>query len=447
MAQPAATNAQDIPTADTDPIAQQFFLWALAALNLPVKRGEDGIYQLGMPDEYRDDFAGSESRWFTFDELPKGDATLVERFSLCGPLFNWTIQRLRCTADAVHSAPTRQPASVNQLTCCLFGAYSVAGGNVRLGGCTLEDQPLVRYTYQIRATGDLTACRLAHVYVSTKGQLLDDDLLASLHVQDLSPYEGRPPRVPDEERRRWLAAGRQHTPVLSDGEQVELLVATLVWCKYFRCKLLFEIGDARAELPFQGWAQWLVDGRIEPPKYQCAVTGRRSYHVTTTDDGRVTVPEAIAVCEESGRRVLESDVEACEATGRRALPEFLQPCPVTAQRVLRSALVACSVCQQEVSPNCVSNGCCQACRTLKTIGRNDPRLARALGEYTKLDRWSRWRIAETDTSYILAATSLFRSLLLVLDKESLDATHLAESSRFARRWSQVPSDRWPEYLR
>jgi hypothetical protein len=441
------TNAQYSTISDTDPSDQQFFLWALATLNLPVQRGDEGIHELGIPDEYRDDFAGSDSQRFTFDQLPESEAAGVERFSLCCPLFDWTIQRLRRVGDVVHAAPAGQPASVNQLTSRLFGAYTVADGNVRLGGFALEDQPLVRYTYRIRPTQEETVGRLSHVYVSIEGQPVDDDLLAGLHVHDLAPYEGRPPRISDEEKGRWLAAGGQRKPVLSDDEQAELLVATVVWCKYFHCKLLFEIGDARAELPFDGWAQLLADGKIEPPQFRCPETERTSYHVAATDDGRVTVSEAIAVCDESGQRVLESDVEACDATGKWALREYLQPCPVTAQRVLQSALVVCSMCRQKVSPDCVANTLCRACRTMNPISRDDPRMARVLGEYAKLDHWSRWQIAETDTSYILSATSLFRRLLLVLDKESLEAIHLAESIRFARRWPDVPHDRWPEYLR
>jgi len=444
VAQPAVTNAQD--SSDSGPIAQQFFLWALATLNLPIKRSDDGTYWLGIPEEFRDQFAGSKGLRFTFDRLPEAGAEDIERFSLSCPLFDWTIQQLQRTGDVVHAAPAGQPVSVRELTERLFSAYTVAGGNIRLGGCTLDDQPLIRFTYRIRPTGDETVCWLTHTYAATDGQPVDDDLLAALHVRDLTPYEGRPPRIPDADRLSWLAAGRQRKPVLSDDEQAELLVATVVWCKYFRCKLLFEVDDERAELPFDGWAQLLVDGKIEPPQYQCAETGRKSYHVATTDDGRVTVPEAIAVCEESGRRVLESDVETCDATGGRALPEFLQPCPVTAQRVVRSAMAKCSMCRQEVSPSCITNGRCQACRTMNPVSRDDPRMARVLGEYTKLDQWSRWQIAETDTSFILAATSLFRSLLLVLDKESLATTHLAEAFRFGRRWSEIPTDRWPEYL-
>jgi hypothetical protein len=346
----------------------------------------------------------------------------------------------------VHAAPAGQPDSVRQLTSRLFDAYTVDGGSVRLGGCTLEDQPLLRHTYRIRSANSKTDDRLAHIHTSIEGRPVDDNLLSTLQVEDLVPFEGKPPRVSDEDARRWADAGKRRAPIVAQDEQAELLVTAVVWCKYFHCKLLFEIGEARADLSFDGWAQLLVDGAIEPPPFECAHTGHSSYHLLAIDDGRMTVPEAITECEESGRQVLESDLVTCAASRRRVLPELLHACPVTGERVVPSAMATCSMCRQSVSPLCLVGDRCQACRTLRAIRADDPRMARALGEFPRLDRWSRWRIAETDTSYIVTAKSFLRRLLLVLSKEPLDATHLATGSRFGHRWVAVPQEQWKEYL-
>ncbi len=224
------------------------------------------------------------------------------------------------------------------------------------------------------------------------------------------------------------------------------MLATVIWCKLAVGKLLFELGDSSAEKPFGLWAQQLADGVAKPPPFRCPATGRESYHVVATDDGRITVAESIASCECSGRRVLDSDLEICAVTGRRVLGEYLQTCAVTGERVLADKMVTCGQCCQEVSPRAVSGGRCRACRSLQGVARDDPRLARILGEYPKLDRWSRWRLAETVDVYVLTATSLFRRLLLVLNKESLEATHVAEGFRLAGDWSEVPPSQWDEFL-
>jgi hypothetical protein len=210
--------------------------------------------------------------------------------------------------------------------------------------------------------------------------------------------------------------------------------------------LLFEIGQGRGETTFQGWAQSLVSGAVAPPPFRCPQTGRQSYHLVATADGRVTVPEAIAACEESGQKVLESDLETCEITGRRVLPQFLATCPVSGKRLLPAVMVACAQCQQNVSPHSVREGLCQACRSLQPVSREDPKLARVLGEYTHLDQWPRWRMAETATVYIVRGSSVLRHLLLVLDKDTLEVAHLAEGFRFSRKWRAVPEYERDEYL-
>jgi len=440
------TTSHNNPTADADLIARQFCLWALATLNLPVHRKEDGIYELVVPEDAREELGGAETVRFTFDESTGAGEARPERLSLGSPLFDWIVARLQQIGHVVHAAPAGQPDSVRQLTSRLFDAYTVDGGTVRLGGCSLEDQPLLRHTHQIRSTNNQTDDRLAHIYTSTEGRPVDESLLSALRVDDVVPFDGKPPRTSEEEVRRWGAVGEQRAPVVAHDERAELLVTAVVWCKYFHCKLLFKIGEARADLSFDGWAQLLVDGGIEPPPFQCAHTGRSSHRLVAIDDDRITVPEAIAECEESGRQVLESDLATCAASGRRVLPEFLHTCPVTGDRVVPSAIATCSACRQCVSPSCLVGDRCQACRTMTAIHMDDPRMARVLGEFPKLERWSRWRIAETDTSYILTARSMLRSLLLVLDTESLDAMHLATGSRFARHWAEVPPQQWKEYL-
>jgi hypothetical protein len=57
--------------------------------------------------------------------------------------------------------------------------------------------------------------------------------------------------------------------------------------------------------------------------------------------------------------------------------------------------------------------------------RDAPRMALVFGEHPKLEQWSRWRLSETATVYILRGSSFFRQLLVVVDRESLDPLRLA----------------------
>lgn len=440
------TNGQAPPYRDGDAQLRQFFLWLLATLRLSVQRAPTGVYRAVVPTWARPEWGGREILEFTFQPGRRDLPETVPAVALDAPFFEQVIGRVQQLGDLVHAVPRGQPVGVHELTPCLFDAYTVAGGNVRLAGCTLETTPLLRYTYRVRNHRSPEPARLVHVFASPQGAAIDGALLAALHTDDLEPLEGRPPRLALEETQTWLAeAQRWQPPADRDGDS-DLLVATVVWCKHAQGKLLFEIGDARAELAFAGWAQLFADHRLRPPPYTCPHTGQPSYHIAATDDGRVTVAEAVSPCSVSGRRVLARDLERCAVTGRDALPEFLDTCPVTASRVLRSVLAECRMCRQRVSPQALQAGRCLACQTLRAVPGDDPRIARVLGEYPKLERWSRWRLAETRRVYILAATAFVWQLLVVLDKDSLDVLYLATGARLARNWSEIPAAQWKDYI-
>jgi hypothetical protein len=304
----------------------------------------------------------------------------------------------------------------------------------------------LRYTYGIAGGADRQAARLTHVYAAPDGRPIDESLLSALGARELKPLDDRPPRIKEEDTTAWLDFGQQHAPVVAEGQHTDLLLVTVIWCKYAQGKLRFAVGNSRAETDFQGWARLLVDGTTTPPAFRCPETGQQSYHLVAIEDGRITVPQAVAVCEQSGRRVLTSDLEQCCITGRSVLSELLETCPVSGERLLPSATVRCSQCLQAVSPRCIRGGRCRACQSPESVLRDDPRIARVLGEYEGLDRWSRWRLAETATSYILIASAWVRRLLVVLDKESLELIRLAEGTRFSSNWSEVSEERRREYV-
>lgn len=425
---------------------QSFWLWVLETLQLSVRPCGDGQFEFSVPVGQRAAFDGRELIRFAWGAMPKANRMAVEVLAAGSPLGDRLLKSLKASGPLVHAAPRHQPVSVHELAPHLFAPYRVTGGTVRLSGCSLEDHPLLRYTYVVRGQEGDTAARLIHTYVSPQREPLDPALLTSLRLDDLAPCAARPPRVSVEELGAWLSYGEQQMSLPAGGDRADFLVATVIWCKRAHGKLLFELGDSFAEKPFDLWARQLVDGIAQPPPFRCSATGRQSYHVLATDDGRVTVAESIARCECSGRRVLDSELETCAVTGRRALGEFLRTCEVSGERVLAEQLVTCVQCGQEVSPHALSGGRCRACRSLQPVKPDDPRLARILGEYPKLDRWKRWRLAETTGVYVLTASSLLRRLLLVLDKESLEAAHVAEGFRLGRDWPEIPPSQWDEFL-
>jgi hypothetical protein len=418
----------------------------LDTLQLPAHGCGAERYEFAVPADQLEDFGGREAIQCRLGAVSNAGDERAEVLAAGSPLGDRLLGRLKKFGPVVHAAPKGQPVSVHELAPYLFTPYRVEGGSVRLSGCSLDDQPLLRYTYGVRDEDAGGFARLVHVYASPQQDPIEDSLLATLRVEELAPATARPPRVPDEELAAWLAHGERQVSLLAAGRRADFLLTTVIWCKRAHGKLLFELGDSSAERGFDLWAQQLVGGAALPPPFRCPITGRESYHVVATDDGRITVAASIARCEHSGRRMLDSELETCAVTRRRVLGEFLRGCSVSSERLLAGEFVSCTQCRQQVSPHVIAGGRCRACRSLRPVTPDDPQLARILGEYPKLDRWSRWQLAETASVYVLTAHSLLRHLLLVLDKESLQAARVAEGFRLAREWPEIPPAQWAEFL-
>jgi len=332
-------------------------------------------------------------------------------------------------------APASQPGTVRELAERLLPAYRVDGGTVHLAGCLLEDYLFLRVAAR-------SSDRSIEFFVDREGNEVAGDLVETLGMTNTIALE-RPPEDAEAAMRRLAALGRQRLagrglPADAAGS-IEL---SAVWCKFAQGKLRFTIGDAAADLPFAGWARVL-----EPLPFVCPHSGRATYHVTALDDGRIVAAEEVATCDESGQRVLARELVTCAATGRRVLPEFTETCPTTGQPVLRSAMVTCEVCRQKVAPGVAGVGRCEACDRSEPISKADPRLARVLDEHPLLDRWRRWRLAESATAYHLTAHGWVRRLLLIVDKDSLDLKLVATGHHFRSGWDVVEPAQYEFVLR
>ena len=419
--------------------AANFTQWALTALRCRLNPQDGGVCEASLPEALRDRWQGKETLLFQTSSNGQAAADNVLAADVGSELFRWAAAQLQAAGPAVHAMPSKQPASVHEISAKLFAHYGFADGHIHLAGCMLKDVPVLRLT---ASPGDdrNNASPLKHHYFDRNGAPLEDDLVAGLHLDDITPLEDRPPSISSSDVESAITAARRH---LGPAEPI---AAALIWCKHAEGKLAFESGDQTVHLPFEGWARLLAEGTSQPPAYKCPLSRQQSYRLGVTDDGRIAAAEGIVACEESGRRVLITEVETCAATGKRVLPEHLTACSASGVRVLQSELVECSQCSQTAAPDAVKGGRCSACRSLSAVRKDDPRMARLLDEYPKLDRWSSWKIAETDANYLLLASSWVRRLLLVVDKQSLEVKHIATSGRVVTSWSELPSGQREELL-
>ncbi len=413
-----------------------FVLWSLENLGAVVTRDDRGRFCARLPEDYPDPFGAGDELEFSFGK---------DDLSVDGPFFCWWIRQLDARHRVFHAAPEDQPRSVHELSSLLFSAYQFPKGKIHLGGCTLEDQALLRFTYTsseatVPATGELV-----HTFLTTEGQAVKPAWIRTLGLGRLTAYPQKPPAIGAAQAAKWQEmigqqAEGQHGPVSNN----QLLAITVVWCKYAEGTLVFSADDRAVEVPFSGLAQ--LFSSQTPPPVVCPVTGKSSHEVEVLDDGRITVPDAVGICEISGKRVLTVELTTCETTGKTALAEYFETCPVSARRVLRDEFQACAMCGQSVAKDILKQKNCSACNSLHPVRKDDPRIARVLGQYSKLDRWRGWRIGETASVYVLTATAVLRRLLLVLDQDTLEPRRIAFGSRLHRRWNVLPPAQWPEYL-
>lgn len=420
---------------ELDEASHSFTLWALETLKFRVETSQDGIYTLHAPSEGQPLFNGIGRLQFAFQPRLGPANEPIEHVRPGSPMFEWLVHQVQSGARVTHAAPRQRPLGIHEVARRLLAAYEVDGGSVHLAGCTLEDRPLLRLSIRVQAPEGQRAS-LQHLFVMPDGSVASDELVSDLQLHSLEPYPGRPPELETTDVERWVVVGELHVRH-AHAAPFELIATTIVWCSHAAGKLAFSIGQQTAEIPFEGWAQTLVSGQIAAPIYTCPLSGVQSYHLAATDDGRITAAEAVETCAVSQQRVLSTELEACGLTGVRMLSRFLATCPVTGLRIQQSHLIPCATCRQPASPKALRRKVCLACRSLQSIRKDDPRMARILGEYQKLDRWRSWKMAETSAAYVLTATTLMRSLLLVLDKETLQPRFSATGSRAFGQWSET----------
>jgi hypothetical protein len=223
---------------------------------------------------------------------------------------------------------------------------------------------------------------------------------------------------------------------------IDPIAVALLWVRHAEGRLQFAVGAVGASLTFSSWARLLA-----PQPFIGKHTAKPTFHLAATDDARIDAADEIAVCQHSGRRVLRQELVECSVTGKHVLADFTEPCPVSGRPALKHQFVACSQCRQRVSKAVLAEGVCAACRGLKKVSKDEPRLAWILGEHAGLDRWNHWQLAETANVYIVQASGLLKRLLAVVEKETLAVQRLATAPRLTSTWVDVPEAERAELLK
>ena len=438
------THQDEVSETDTERRSREFSMWMLESLGIKEITHDDGLVLAEIPERLRDQLEAERLEFVTssshMELLPfekRSQKHVVEPGSW---LFLRLIDALRQEGSVVHAEPVDQPHNVHEFVSKLFSYYTFEGGRIQLGGCTLQKVPLLRFTF-LAQDGELVDERLRHLYITAGGRVLDDEEVRQLGLDQLVVKRDRPNTEFNPQIKKCMGSVTEKANNLGwSSERHKMLLATAIWCSHAEGRLEFAARDTSVEVAFHGWARMFANGNIRPPAYRCAECGRASYQLAETDDGRVTVADGIGVCEETQERVLESDLAICEVTGRRVLKKLLMTCPVTSQQICQDAATSCGMCCQLVSPDALRGGRCTACRRLQPVKKEDARMARILGEYPSLDRWSTWRLSETAEVYTLLGSLMWRQLLVVLEKESLEVVYAATAGRFIKGWSPIEAE-------
>lgn len=404
------------------------FVWQIcSALEIDVEERNADTWELNLPDELADRWEATQCIGrFASNGAPVEPA--AESLEADGKLFRQALKSLEDQRRVLHLSPVDQAVRVTEISDKILSAYEIDNGQKRLAGCTIEDRPILRLTY-------LNDGELDDLHYLADGRPVDDDLANQLKLDQVLPHERqREWGTIDDVVYRWIESAR------SQIDKPGFLTASMVWCKYALGKVEMSVDSAdggSVQVAFEGWTTLLADGTLMAPPYVCPDSGIESYHLGTDDEGHVTAVEALARCADTGRCLLATRMTTCPDTSITALDQFFEQCAATGERVHHSAMSDCSICRQNVRINQLYHQTCPTCRSLKSVRKVDPAIARILGEYPQLDRWKKWRLSEGKSCCVLVGSKLFQRVLLVMDREDLEVLRAARGSLFSRTWTDV----------
>ena len=410
------------PSASDEPLTQ-FLEHELA------RAGYHGTFSADGWHVERTDHQGS-----TAVPLPVPQGTPAEQTER---LLEWLESQRRRTVIQSLAMPRHDVRGVHELAETLYKPYHVRGGLVRLAGCQLLFRFFIRITFLVdQADGQETGRRVRHLFVDANGTTVADRLRDRLGLCELTSGHRNLVPYPQLDLSRVETCAEEQARQAWGGTPRRLW-STVIAVKWAAGKLEFVIDDATASVDFEDWAVGFRDEWRTPPPFVCPATGLSGYELERTDDGEITVPDAIETCTISGRRLLKTHIGVSAVSGKRAAYDLLVRCPVSKEWLLDEELVTCTMCHQRVSPLVVVRGRCRACRTLERVPADEHRVVMITEEWSFWRRDRRWLLSETDAAYIAVCRRLWEDWLLVLDKPSLTLRRIARRRRFSRKWLDV----------
>ncbi len=421
LAQPATTLLAQSPT-ERESLAS---LFAFMAESVKIgQRFDQGILHLEYDPAANPRWAKPHHVAVAVSEGARGQHSRHDVSPLDASLWLW--QRARAAGTLVMARPATQPEAVHELTDQLFAAYEIEGGRVHLAGCQLVDVPFLRIS--TIAADDPT--QVEHRLTTLEGTEIPVELREQLDFAHLVPQHG-PIAIATDALLTQTVAQLLQSPA-PDG----VVAVTVVVAKRAEGKLQFDFGAKTATIGFDDWASTL-----QAPPYCCRLTGRSTYHLATTDDGRIVAAEGIAPCEVSGKRMLASELVTCSVTGKLVDPDLTLKCPVSGEPALASEFAPCSLCRQEVSRIVLEATLCRACRGLKKATRNETGVAEVLARFPRLARYRQFRTASTNEVNIVEGVGLWKHLLVVVGRADGGLRQVAVRTP-ATAWNHLPEEQW-----
>ncbi len=323
--------------------------------------------------------------------------------------------------------PSSQPLAVHEITESLFAAYRLDGGKLHVAGCQLEDIPFLRMTTLAEST-DYESSTLIHQFFDTSGQQVAEELINDLGLDQSISCEEIPHRVDE----KVLSIRNQLV------EQVPVGAISLVWARRASGLLRFEFGEESVDTDFQGWVKTL-----KPPAAICPQTGVETFHLSTTDNGRIIAAEQIAICEVSGKRYPTEELETCAETGKRVAPDLLTTFAFTGERILKSEMRQCDRCKSWVPASRLSRTGCVVCDSAKRTEELPVPPEELFAGYPKLAKQT-WLAAEAKDRTILVSDGWFRRRVAIVDNATRKLVYLAEASRFSSVWRPIVNHAYGE---
>ncbi|MEM6328616.1 MAG: hypothetical protein AAF790_00050 [Planctomycetota bacterium] len=343
-------------------------------------------------------------------------------------LLAWLAERLAGHDTLPCFTPRDEPHAVHEFVNPMFAAYTVDGGMVHLGGCHLEDWPMLRLT-TFSDTAAAGAPGVTHRFFDAEGHAVDAALAEGLRVLEVEAARGQRPR---RRREAWRPAIATATAGSKQGSPA---IASLVLAKRAHGRLAVTIGEATHEIEFAGWTRTLT-----APPATCPETGVETYHLTALADGRIVAAEAAARCEATGDRRLKRDLATCAVTGKTMGVELTERCPVLGKPVRKDAFGTCPTCSERVARTTLLSQTCLCCHEPPRAARDNDRVAALLGAHAGLRSFGRWRLSETETAVVFRGRKLLRQVLVVVDRKT-HAVRECKSRTLRGKWQPWDADR------